>query len=238
MNAWSIVALKDCARIVGGGTPKSDVSTYWGGEIAWATPRDLSDLDGKIISDRQAVFYEMFGRVTTYSTLGDLISKIESGKSIVGIDENLPNGFNVLKISAVSRNGFRSGELKPLPEGYMPPKAHMLKDGDLIFSRANTAELVGLACIADKAPLNTALPDKLWRLVLALDACVTEEFLKYYVAYKAETNFVDAVPQARGLRLHLNMSVNDIHDPRGLCRDVMRGKTSGWPPGNYEKVDH
>lgn len=30
--------------------------------------------------------------------------------------------------------------------------------------------------------------------VLGLDPCVTEEFLKLYVAYKAETNFVDVVP--------------------------------------------
>ncbi len=33
--------------------------------------------------------------------------------------------------------------------------------------------------------------------VLALDPCVTELFLKLYVAYKAETNFVDIVPQAK-----------------------------------------
>ena len=37
--------------------------------------------------------------------------------------------------------------------------------------------------------------------VLALDPCVTEEYLKLYVAYKAETNFVDVVPQAKRLRL-------------------------------------
>jgi hypothetical protein len=30
--------------------------------------------------------------------------------------------------------------------------------------------------------------------VLALDPVVTEEFLKFDVAYKAETNFVDIVP--------------------------------------------
>ena len=34
--------------------------------------------------------------------------------------------------------------------------------------------------------------------VLALDPCVAEEFKKLYVAYKAETNFVDVVPQANG----------------------------------------
>jgi len=56
--------------------------------------------------------------------------------------------------------------------------------------------------------------------VLALDACVTEEFLKLYVAYKAETNFVDVVPQAKRLRLSLNMAFPEISDPKGICKDV------------------
>jgi predicted transport protein len=49
---------------------------------------------------------------------------------------------------------------------------------------------------------------------------VTEEFLKFYVAYKAETNFVDVVPQAKQLRLKLNLSFAEISDPKGLCKDV------------------
>jgi predicted transport protein len=56
--------------------------------------------------------------------------------------------------------------------------------------------------------------------ILALDACVTEDFLKLYVAYKAETNFVDVIPQAKRLILALNVSFNDISDPRQLCKDV------------------
>ena len=56
--------------------------------------------------------------------------------------------------------------------------------------------------------------------VLALDQCVSEEFLKRYVAYKAETNFVDVDPQASGLRLSLNMKFHELHDPRGLAKDV------------------
>lgn len=55
--------------------------------------------------------------------------------------------------------------------------------------------------------------------VLALDPCVTEEFMKRYVAYKAETNFVDVVPRAKRLRLFLNMPFAEINDPRGLCKD-------------------
>ena len=55
---------------------------------------------------------------------------------------------------------------------------------------------------------------------LVLDPCVNQEFLKLYVAYKAETNFVDVVPQAKRLLLVLNLGIGDIEDPKGLCRDV------------------
>jgi len=56
--------------------------------------------------------------------------------------------------------------------------------------------------------------------VLALDPCVTEEFYKPYVAYKAETNFVDVVSQAKRMKLTLNMPFSAISDPKDLCRDV------------------
>lgn len=68
--------------------------------------------------------------------------------------------------------------------------------------------------------------------VLALDPCITEEFLKLYVAYKAETNFVDIVPQAKRLRLSLNMAFPDIDDPRGICKDV--SNLGRWGNGDVE----
>ena len=68
--------------------------------------------------------------------------------------------------------------------------------------------------------------------VLALDPCVTEEFLKLYVAYKAETNFVDVVPQAKRLRLSLNMRFAEINDPKGLCKDVTG--IGRWGNGDVE----
>jgi len=68
--------------------------------------------------------------------------------------------------------------------------------------------------------------------VLALDPCVTEEFLKLYVAYKAETNFVDVVPQAKQLRLSLNMDFAEISDPKGLCKDV--SGLGRWGNGDVE----
>jgi uncharacterized protein with ParB-like and HNH nuclease domain/predicted transport protein len=68
--------------------------------------------------------------------------------------------------------------------------------------------------------------------VLALDPCVTEEFLKLYVAYKAETNFVDVVPQRNRLRLSLNMKFREVYDPRGLCKDV--SNLGRWGNGDVE----
>ena len=56
--------------------------------------------------------------------------------------------------------------------------------------------------------------------VLALDPCVSEHFLKLYVAYKAETNFVDVVPQAKRLLLSLNLPFPEITDPKKACRDI------------------
>lgn len=68
--------------------------------------------------------------------------------------------------------------------------------------------------------------------VLALDPCVTEDFLKLYVAYKAETNFVDVVPQAKRLRLTLNVAFHEINDPRGICKDVT--SLGRWGNGDVE----
>lgn len=68
--------------------------------------------------------------------------------------------------------------------------------------------------------------------VLALDPCVSEEFLKLYVAYKAETNFVDVVPQAKRLRLAINMPFHEIDDPKGICLDVTN--LGRWGNGDVE----
>lgn len=74
--------------------------------------------------------------------------------------------------------------------------------------------------------------DAFRKQVLVLDPCVTEEFLKLYVAYKAETNFVDVVPQAKRLRLSLNIAFPEIDDPRGICKDV--SGLGRWGNGDVE----
>ncbi len=85
--------------------------------------------------------------------------------------------------------------------------------------------------MADSAKLRP-LFDTLRKEILALDDCVAEEFLKWYVAYKAETNFVDIIPKASMLRLILNMKFNDLHDPKEVANDVTnKGR---WGNGDVE----
>ncbi len=68
------------------------------------------------------------------------------------------------------------------------------------------------------------------RRILNLDASVREEYKKLYIAYKAETNFVDIISKKSKMHLTLNMDFDEINDPKGLCKDVT-GKGM-WGNGN------
>lgn len=81
-------------------------------------------------------------------------------------------------------------------------------------------------------PETRELFEMLRREVLTLDSVVSEEILKLYIAFKAETNFVDVVPQAKRLRLSLNMKYHDLIDPREMCRDITN--VGRWGNGDVE----
>lgn len=74
--------------------------------------------------------------------------------------------------------------------------------------------------------------DVLHKEILAIDSVVTEEYLKLYIAFKAETNFVDVVPQAKRLRLSLNMPFAEINDPKQICKDITN--LGRWGNGDVE----
>lgn len=85
--------------------------------------------------------------------------------------------------------------------------------------------------LATGSPMR-ALFDALRKEVMALDPGVTEEVLKLYIAFKAETNFVDVVPQKSRLRLSLNMAFHELHDPKGEAKDVTN--LGRWGNGDVE----
>lgn len=95
-------------------------------------------------------------------TIGDIIRKISGGKNIEA--GNGTSSYRIMKVSAVTSGIFKPEESKPAPNDYLPPPEHLVRDGDFLFSRANTSELVGAVAIARDPPSGLLLPDKIWRI--------------------------------------------------------------------------
>lgn len=51
MSTIRKLTLPQCCEIVSGATPKTSIAAYWDGDIYWATPKDLSDLQTHYISE-------------------------------------------------------------------------------------------------------------------------------------------------------------------------------------------
>lgn len=120
----------------------------------------------------QAIFIEMFGDLMGHSSqwesqpVSNFIAGFESGKSVAADDEDdSTSPLRVLKVSAVTSLEYRPQESKAVPMGYTPKQSYFVKNNDLLFSRANTTELIGATAYVSNTPPNLLLSDKLWRFV-------------------------------------------------------------------------
>ncbi|MCA7226839.1 restriction endonuclease subunit S [Escherichia coli] len=105
---------------------------------------------------------------------------ITSGWSATG--ENIPcksDEFGVLKISSVTSGIFKPEENKMVDSETILASKKLIfpKKGDLLFSRANTRELVAAICMVHQDYDNLFLPDKLWSIKLDHELLLPEFFL-------------------------------------------------------------
>lgn len=134
----------------------------------------------------RATFLEMFGD-PVMNPKGWKTNKIKNGVldiipgwSITG--ENKPcksDEFGVLKISSVTSGEFKPEENKVVDSETIPASKKLIipKKDDLLFSRANTRELVAAICMIHQDYDNIFLPDKLWSIKLNHDLLLPEFFL-------------------------------------------------------------
>ncbi|MGV0814912.1 restriction endonuclease subunit S [Mycolicibacterium boenickei] len=118
----------------------------------------------------QSIFTDMFGEPSAALHSGQTVrfgqlANLQGGRNLVAEDDQAESPYRVLKISSVTSGEFKPAESKPLPLDYRPPEDHLVRQGDLLMSRANTAELVGAVAYVHECPSNLALPDKIWRFV-------------------------------------------------------------------------
>ncbi len=116
------------------------------------------------------------GRAAELSLFWELTKRSNARPVALGsvLDEGPRNGFSatesgqptghwVLALSAITRWGYRRGELKPVLKSDAMAAA-VIKKGDLVISRSNTRELVGLPAVFDEDRTDVSWPDTMMRL--------------------------------------------------------------------------
>ncbi|MFP8835297.1 restriction endonuclease subunit S [Hydrogenophaga sp. XSHU_21] len=142
MTVWRKARLGDCCEIVSGATPSTAVDDYWDGDTCWATPRDLSGLDGHYISDTP--------RKLTEAGLASCSATILPPNSVL-FSSRAPIGHVAINTVPMATNqGFKS--LVPGPEVDAKFLLHWL--------RANRSFLEGLGVGATFKEVSKAVVTK------------------------------------------------------------------------------
>lgn len=132
---------------------------------------------------------------TSQEPIGDVLLGIDSGKSVrAGGQATAEDEYRILKLSAVQRGWFKPSEAKTLTDRVAFSPNHVVKNGDLVITRANTPERVGFVAIAKNVPEGTFMPDLLWRLK------VNES--------RVSTDYLEHVLSSRELRIRISGSAS------------------------------
>lgn len=139
----------------------------------------------------QSAFLEMFGDPVTNprgwksAKLGDILERIESGKSPVCLERiALPNEWGVLKLGAVTPGRYDDRKNKALPENVKPEQEDEIHPGDVLLVRKNTYELVGRTALVFKTRPKLLLSDLTFRLVFKKEI-VTGHYLWQALSHEA-----------------------------------------------------
>jgi len=116
-------------------------------------------------------FVEMFGDPISNSKgwakkeLNQCLINIENGKSFV-CDTRSREGIYpaVLKLSAATYGEYKPAENKAVTQELMFTKKTEVKAGDLLFTRKNTPDLVGMCAYVYSTAPNLMMPDLIFRL--------------------------------------------------------------------------
>ncbi|WP_170153656.1 restriction endonuclease subunit S [Alkalispirillum mobile] len=111
--------------------------------------------------------------------LGQVISAIEAGKSFKCLERPPEEGeIGVAKVSAVTWGEYQESESKTCLDPSRVQNNLFIQEGDFLFSRSNTIDLVGACVIAKAVSRNVMLSDKILRLTFTW---VSPKFVLFYL---------------------------------------------------------
>ena len=130
--------------------------------------QELQKLDNLI----KARFVELFGNPIKNEKhwetfkLGECLKRIDNGKSFTcDVQARTGECPAILKLSAVTYGDYRPEENKTLLDEKQFVESTEVHSGDLLFTRKNTPELVGMAAYVYNTPNHLMMPDLIFRLV-------------------------------------------------------------------------
>ena len=97
---WMAMTLANAATVVGGGTPTRAQSTYWNGEVPWATPTDVTALSGRTISETASYVTEA-GLANSSATLLPPNSLLMTTRATIG-------ACAINRVAMATNQGFQS----------------------------------------------------------------------------------------------------------------------------------
>ena len=111
-------------------------------------------------------------------SLGELL--VESPRNgCSAVEASHPTGHWVLTLDALTRSGYQPGRIKQV-QPTVAMQAAALRPGDLLISRSNTRELVGLAGTFDEGRRDVSWPDTMMRL-RPDDSVIRTRFLELFL---------------------------------------------------------
>jgi type I restriction enzyme S subunit len=157
----------------------------------------------------------------TSTTVGDVIRRIEAGKSEQSL-ERQPSGddVGVVKVSAVTWGEFNPAEAKAIGRDRFDT-TKSIREGDLLFSRANTVELVGAVVHVGEDHPRLMLSDKILRLVV--DDTVESRYLMF------------ALRTAESRRHLEERATGTSTSMRNVSQDALRETPLLLPPLNEQR---
>ena len=135
----------------------------------------------------QSIFVSMFStdleEARTIS-LGEALSSIDSGRSPKCLKRSATHDeYGVLKLSAVTTGTYLSGENKALPPDERFDQNNEVRDGDLLFTRKNTRDLVAACAYVKTTPPRMLLPDLIFRLNLRAGSGLDQRYVQRVLMY-------------------------------------------------------
>lgn len=152
-SGWSVRAIGDLVKVVGGSTPRTEEPSYWAeGKIAWATPKDLAQLSTPVLLDT--------GRHITEAGLAQISSGLLPKGSLL-LSSRAPIGYLAIAEVPVAINqgfiGMLCDSELPLPNLYVLEwiRANM----DVVKGRANGTTFLEISK-ADFRPIEVVAPSR------------------------------------------------------------------------------